>query len=228
MRSDVSDGICNSREGGASACDQQDERMESGPSLHLLVDELQHRIRNLLTIVQCFVTQTDSSTAEEYRAALSARIARLSDAHNLIERTRAKNISLGELLEQTLKPYAAVRRDRIHAAGPDVQLEPRLALSLHMVLHELVTNASKHGALTSASGQVEVLWKLLSGDGGRRLAVQWRERGGPQVQEPDRKGFGLRLVTKVLRNAQVGLRFDRTGLVCQMLIEIDNPGRNTE
>jgi two-component sensor histidine kinase len=86
-----------------------------------------------------------------------------------------------------------------------------------MVPHELVTN----GALTSASGQVEVLWDLLSDIAGRRLAVQWRERGGPEVKEPDRKGFGLRLVAKVLRNAQVGLSFDPAGLVCQMLIEID-------
>ncbi len=180
MRSDVSDRIVvNSREGAASARNR--ERMESGPSLHLLVDELQHRIRNLLTAVQCFVSQADSSTAEEYRAALSARIASLSDAYNLIERTCAQKISLGELVEQTLKPYAAVRKDRIRAGGPDVELQPRLALSLHMVLHELVTNASKYGALTSTSGQVEVLWELLSDDAGRRLALQWRERGGPEV-----------------------------------------------
>jgi two-component sensor histidine kinase len=173
-----------------------------------LVDELQHRIRNLLTVVQCFVNQSDCSTAHDYRAALSARIACLSDAHNLIERTRIQHVFMGELLEQTLKSYAAVRKDRIRAAGPDVELEPGLALSLHMVFHELVTNTSKYGALSSAFGQVEVLWDLLSSDAGRRLAVQWRERGGPEVKEPDRKGFGLRLVTKVLRNAQVGLSFD--------------------
>src|ERR1700688_4717891 len=82
-----------------------------------------------------------------------SNIASLSDAYDLIERTRAKYISLGELLEQTLKPYAAVRKDRIRAAGPDVQGEPRLALSLHMVLHELVTNASKYGALSRIRDQ---------------------------------------------------------------------------
>jgi two-component sensor histidine kinase len=195
--------------------------MESGPLLHLLVDELQHRMRNLLTVVQCLVSQTDSLTAEGYRAALSARIASLTDAYNLIERTCAHKIALAELLEQTLKPYAAVREDRIRAAGPDVELEPRLALSLYMALHELATNASKHGALTSASGQVEVLWEVLSDDAGRRLALQWRERGGPNVREPTQKGFGLRLVTKVLGTAQVGLSFDRAGLVCRMLMEID-------
>ncbi|SDT54631.1 sensor histidine kinase [Bradyrhizobium canariense] len=212
---------CDSRESSASVCEQQGERMEAGPSLNLLVDELQHRIRNLLTVVQCFVSETESSTADEYRAALSARIAGLSDAYNLIERTRVQHIALSEVLEQTLKSYAAVRKNRIRAAGPDVELEPRLALSLHMALHELATNASKYGAFTTASGQVEVLWELLSDGAGRRLAIQWRERGGPEVREPDRKGFGLRLITKVLRNAQVELSFDRAGFVCQMLIEID-------
>jgi two-component sensor histidine kinase len=172
-------------------------------------------------VVQCFIDQTDCSTADDYRAALSARISCLSDAHNLIDRTPIQHVAMGELPEQTLKSYATVRKDRIRAAGPDVELEAGLPLSLHMVLHELVINASKHDALTSASGQVEVLRDLLSDDAGRRLAVQWRERGGPEVKEPDRKGFGLRLVTKVLRNAQVGLSFDPAGLVCQMLIEID-------
>lgn len=66
-----------------------------------------------------------------------------------------------------------------------------------------------------------MLWELLSDDAGRRLALQWRERGGPEVREPAQKGFGLRLVTKVLRNAQVGLSFDQAGLVCQLLMEID-------
>jgi two-component sensor histidine kinase len=161
---------------------------------------------------------------DEYRTALSARIAGLSDACNLIEKTPVQRISLAGILERTLKSYAAVRQDRIRAAGPDVELEPGLALSLHLVLHELATNASKYGALASASGEVEVLWELLSdsaGRGRRRLAVQWRERGGPAVREPVRKGFGLSLVTKVLGNAQVGLSFDRAGLICQMLIEIN-------
>jgi two-component sensor histidine kinase len=211
--------VANSPE--AAAGPRNFERMESGPSLHLLVDEFQHRIRNLLTVVQCLVSQTDSLTAEGYRAALSARIASLADAYDLIEQTSAQSIALAQLVEQTLKPYAAVRTDRIRAAGPDVELEPRIALSLHMVLHELVTNACKHGALTSRSGQVDVFWELLSDDAGRRLALQWRERGGPEVREPDRTGFGLRLVTKVLKNAQVGLSFDRAGFVCRMLMEID-------
>jgi len=191
------------------------------PSIKLLIRELQHRIQNLFAVVQCFVNQTDSATAPEYRAALSARIASLAEAYKLIERTRSRRISLIDLLERTLRPYAAGRPDRICARGPDIELEPKLALSLHMVFHELATNASKHGALSATDGRVEAVWELVPNSTGRTLAMQWRERGGPEVREPDRVGFGLRLVTKVLVDSQVELTFDRAGLVCRMLIQID-------
>jgi two-component sensor histidine kinase len=192
------------------------------PSLELVVRELQHRIRNLLTVVQCLVSQTDSATTEEYRAALSARIANLSDAYNLIERTRSHRISLTDLLGQTLKPHASVRPDCICVGGPDVEIEPKLALSLHMAFHELATNASKHGALSAKCGRVEVRWELVPGLTGRALAMQWRELGGPEVREPQRKGFGLRLITTVLADSQVELLFDPAGLVCRMQIQLDS------
>ena len=194
-----------------------------GVPLNLLVGELQHRIRNLLTVVQCLVTQTESTSPEEYRAALTTRLAALADAYNLIESASEHRIYLTEMLERTLKPYAAVGKNRIYASGPDVELEPRLALSLHMAFHELATNAGKHGALASASGRVEVLWDLVSIGADRTLAVQWIERDGPAVRKPLHEGFGLRLITKVLTEAKVEMDFDRTGLVCRILIEIDQP-----
>ncbi len=160
---------------------------EIDPSIGLLVRELQHRIQNLFAVVQCFVHQTDSATAPEYRAALSARIASLADAYKLIERMRSRRVSLTDLLEQTLKPYAATGHpDRICARGPDIELEPKLALSLNMVFHELATNASKHGALSASRGRVEALWEWLPGCACRTLAMQWRERGGPEVHRPAR------------------------------------------
>jgi two-component sensor histidine kinase len=131
-------------------------------SLELLVRELQRRIRNLLTVVQFSVNNTEAGTADDYRVALMARIVSLSDAYNLIESARENRVFLAELLERTLKPHATFLKDRILVAGPDVVLEPHLALSLHMIFHELATNASKHGALTSTSGAVEVLWEYSS------------------------------------------------------------------
>jgi two-component sensor histidine kinase len=190
-------------------------------SLELVVRELQHRIRNLLTVVQCFVNNTEASTADDYRVALMTRIVNLSDAYNLIESARENRVSLAELLERTLKPHATSLKDRILVAGPDIVLEPRLALSLHMIFHELATNASKHGALTSTSGAVEVLWDVRSDGEDHALAVQWREHGGPEVREPRHKGFGLRLISKVLSGAQVEMDFAPAGLLCRLLVEID-------
>jgi two-component sensor histidine kinase len=190
-------------------------------SLELVVRELQHRIRNLLTVVQCFVNNTEASTADDYRVALIARIVNLSDAYNLIENARGNRVSLAELLERTLKPHAISLKDRILVAGPDIVLEPRLALSLHMIFHELATNASKHGALTSTSGAVEVLWDVRSDGEDHALAVEWREHGGPEVREPRHKGFGLRLISKVLSGAQVEMDFAPAGLLCRLLVEID-------
>jgi two-component sensor histidine kinase len=205
-------------EGAAKAFDPDAGYTQTGASLDLLVRELQHRIRNLLTVVQCLVNQTEAATADGYRAALNERIATLSDAYSLIECAGKRHISLTELLARTLKPYAGVRKDRIFVVGPDVALEPRLALSLHMIFHELATNANKHGALSSASGRVEVLWDFLSDGADRKLAVQWSERGGPQTHFPKRKGFGLRLIKRALTDAQVEMDFDPAGVVCRILV----------
>jgi len=194
---------------------------ERNASLELLVRELQHRIRNLLTVVQCFVNGTEANTADDYRFALMARIANLSDAYSLIESTRENRVSLVELLDRTLKPHATFLKDRILVGGPDIVLEPRLALSLHLIIHELATNAGKHGALTTTSGAVEVLWDVRSDGEEHALAVQWREHGGPEVRKPRHKGFGLRLISKVLSGARVEMDFAPAGLLCRLLVEID-------
>jgi two-component sensor histidine kinase len=196
------------------------------PSSHeaspeLLVKELQHRIRNLLSVVQCFVINTEANTADDYRDALTARLATLSDAYNLIEMAREHRVSLAKLLERTLQPHSTLPNDRILLAGPDIILEPRFALSLHMIFHELATNASKHGSLTSTSGTVEVTWDILADGSSEALAVQWREQGGPEVKKPQHKGFGLRLISKALSGAQVDMEFAPDGLICRVLVEID-------
>jgi two-component sensor histidine kinase len=189
-------------------------------SLELLVKELQHRMRNLLSIVQCFVTNTEAGTADDYRAALTARIATLSDAYNIIQSACEHRISLASLLERTLRPHAGISTDRVVLAGPDIALEPHVALSLHMVFHELATNASKHGALMSTSGRVEVLWDVPAELNGGALAIQWRERGGPRVNKPKQRGFGTQLIARALSGARVELDFAPDGLVCRLLLEL--------
>ena len=134
----------------------------------------------------------------------------------LLPPRQSRGASLGRL-----GPHATLPNDRILLAGPDIILEPRFALSLHMIFHELATNASKHGALTSTSGVVEVIWNVLIDGSNQALAVQWREQGGPEVTKPQHKGFGMRLISKALTGAKVDMDFAPAGLVCRLLVEID-------
>ena len=187
----------------------------------LLIKELQHRILNLLSVVQCFVNNTQDGTEDDYRAALTEQITTLSNAYGAVESARQGGISIDRLLERTLRPHASLFRDRVLLAGPDISLEPRLALGLHLIFHELATNACKHGALRSAPGVVEVRWDLLREAGRDVLAVQWCERGGPPVRKPERAGFGLRLISKALSEAKVDVDFDPAGVVCRLLVGID-------
>ncbi|WP_461318962.1 HWE histidine kinase domain-containing protein [Bradyrhizobium barranii] len=184
------------------------------------MSELQHRMRNILSIVLCFVNNTDANTTAEFREALSARIATLSDAYRMIESAGEQRVSLAGMLERTLKPHAMFHRGRILLAGPDLTLEPHIALALHVIIHELATNASKYGALTSTAGAVEVIWESPPYLGGQGLAIQWRERGGPIVTKPQRRGFGTQLIARALPGAQVDLDFAPDGIVCRLLIDL--------
>ncbi len=189
-------------------------------ALDLIVKELQHRMRNVLTVVQCFVANTEAVTANDFRAALTARIVSLSDAYSMLEGANGGSIPFVDLLERTLKPHGIYPSDRIFLAGPAFALKPETALSLHIVFHELATNASKHGSLTHSSGRVEVLWDVIADHDGRAIAIQWREQGGPRVQKPTRKGFGTILLAKILSGARVQLDFAPDGFVCRLLLNL--------
>lgn len=198
----------------STQCDERDTTQE------FLVAELQHRIRNILTLVQYLIVQTQSGTVAEYRGALNARISNLAEAYELIARSDGDPVSLAELLERTLKPYAAVLQDRIQATGPDIDLEPRLGLALNLIFHELATNACKHGALASSSGRVEIVWSVHLDASNQKLIIQWSESGGPEAREPHHKGFGLNLITKILADADVELKFEQGGLICRISLSV--------
>jgi two-component sensor histidine kinase len=195
--------------------------------LDLIVKELQHRMRNVLSVVQCFVTNTEAGTAGDFREALTARIVSLSDAYSMLEDASGECVLLADLLERTLKPHGTYPGGRIFLAGPTFFLKPKTALSLHIVFHELATNASKHGSLTSPSGRIEVLWDVPADHDGRAIAIQWREQGGPKVQKPSRRGFGTTLLAKILPGSRVELDFAPDGLVCRLLLNL-TPGAGIE
>jgi two-component sensor histidine kinase len=190
-------------------------------ALALLLGEFNHRIRNIFTIIQATVRQTQSASVEDFKAKLMARISGLS-RHYEAPPPGDDKPGLGGLIEQTAGAYAA-NGALILTQGPDVELHPKHALALHLVFHELAVNARKYGALSSTTGCVRVEWRVRQLRGrSRGLAITWSEHGGPEVKPSVHRGFGLRLIERVLEGqGGMRLRFHRTGLSCLILIELD-------
>jgi two-component sensor histidine kinase len=190
--------------------------------LAMLVGEANHRIHDILAMVQAAIKQTQSANVEAYRAQLMARISTLRNLHVITGRWGAHSLKMTDLIERALRPYCASDA-RVIASGPDLLLQPKLALALHLVFNELAMNAKKYGALSYPLGRVEVQWKIRRIPGApRKLAVVWTEHGGPDVKPPRRHGFGSRLIKRALEgHGGIRLDFNKTGLACMMLIDLD-------
>jgi PAS domain S-box-containing protein len=184
----------------------------------LLINELNHRVKNTLASVQSIAHQTlrAGSATREARDLLTARLLALSAAHDVLTHESWEGADLAELVAAALRPFEAGRHG---AEGPPHRVGPRAALAISMALHELGTNALKYGALSGVAGQVYIGWAPAA-DGG--LALTWREQGGPPVAPPTRTGFGSRLLRQGLM-AELGgaaeLRFEPGGLVCVIQVK---------
>ncbi len=174
------------------------ERKEAESRQRLLMQELTHRVRNTLALVQAICSQTmrNANTIEEARDTLVARISALSQANDVLMRSSWTNAEMASLVEAVVNLHGDVSRFRIE--GPSVLLGPKAALSLTLILHELATNAVKYGALSSRSAEakVEIAWEIEQHDADRKFKLRWQESGGPPVTPPTRKGFGSRLIER--------------------------------
>lgn len=163
----------------------------------ILLDELNHRVKNTLATVQSIATQTfrNTDTPKAALDAFSSRLRALSQTHNILSRANWEGAQLGDLVRQELMPFDITRA---HVAGPAIHLPARMALSLAMVLHELAANAARHGALSAPEGSVDVRWRLANGGGRPSLDLTWDESGGPSAPATRRPGFGDRLIRSSL------------------------------
>ena len=193
-----------------------------------MVSELTHRVKNTLAVVQAMAHQSmeGSSSKEEFIKRFDGRIVALSEAHNLLIEANWKGAELGELARKQLKPYATANSDRIRVVGDPIILPADLATPFGLVLHELATNAAKHGALSRAKGTLSLTWSLDSRNNPPLLVVLWEERGGPPVTEPEKRGLGTALITGGIPSARVEQEFRRHGVVCK--IELPLPPRPVE
>ncbi|WP_414471711.1 PAS domain-containing protein [Microvirga sp. M2] len=192
---------------------------------HLLIRELHHRVKNTLATVQAIVGSTarTSSSIDEFYQGFVGRIVSLARTHNLLTEDLWQRADLHQLVETELGPYEDEARNRILIEGPHVDLPSEAAVPIGMAIHELTTNAAKHGALSTFGGQVEVRWSIETDEDGPMLHFAWTENGGPRVATPGRQGFGSRLLQRVLSTqlqAQVNMDFPEEGLHFTMSMPI--------
>lgn len=193
------------------------ERRRVEQRQQLLIHELNHRVKNMLATVQSVARQSlggarGAGPLEDFENRLLA----LAWAHDVLTREHWAGASLRTVLSRTLAPYDEARLDLI---GPDLRISPKMALALAMGVHELATNAVKYGALSEASGRVEIRWRLDEQAAPPRLFLVWQERNGPPVDPPASRGFGSRLLERGLAHelgGQVTIAFARPGLECRI------------
>ncbi|APO68521.1 protein-glutamate methyltransferase CheR-type protein [Rhizobium gallicum] len=197
------------------------ERRRADEHRKTLMDELNHRVKNTMAVIQSIASQTlgQASTLEEARAAFGSRLINLATAHDVLTRESWQSANLIDIVSDTVKPLAG-GKDRFRIEGPVIRLSPSAALAVAMALHELGTNAAKYGALSNENGQVVIAWKIEGRDTGRRLILHWQERGGPTVAKPERKGFGSRLIERALAaelGGEVRVDYEFSGLECTII-----------
>jgi PAS domain S-box-containing protein len=193
----------------------EEEQKRAAEAEQILIKELQHRTNNLLAVIQGIAQKTLSGTGslDEARQRFQGRLLALAGTYRQLTKMNWSGVSLSEIVHLTLEPFAA----RTEIDGPDLLLSAKNAQSFSLALHELATNALKHGAFSCAGGNVNIAWTIVSNGGGSVLKFRWQERGGPPVLGPGQRGFGTSLLESTFK--MVNLDYAREGLTC----EIDVP-----
>jgi len=191
------------------------ERKEAEERQTLLAREVDHRARNALAVIQSIIRLTRGKSVSEYVAAIEGRIKALARAHTLLSDSRWEGADLATLVGEELDPYRT--GDKVTIDGPDISLHPSTAQGLALALHELATNAAKHGALSSVNGKLSLCWQLRT----EALVLRWLETGGPPVPRPSAKSFGLRVIRASIEQqlgGEVAFDWNPNGLHCSFSI----------
>ena len=199
------------------------ERKRAEARLRLVIDELNHRVKNTLVTVQSIASQTLRGSDPNLRSTLEQRLVALAAAHDVLTRESWAGASIADIVAGAVRPHSGTEGRRLRVSGPPMWLIPRAALALSMGLHELATNALKYGALSTAAGSVELAWTVTGGPD-PIFRIIWTEHDGPAVSQPTRRGFGTKLIERSLAQDLGGtasIRFEPAGLVCVVEAPID-------
>ena len=172
--------------------------------IRFIIDELSHRTKNLLAVVMAVANQTarHSGDVTQYQARFTERLTALAHCHDLLVRDSWQGASFSDLVSAQLKPFREAKGERISATGPPIILKPDAVQNLGLALHELATNASKYGALSSPCGTVSIQWQL--NEAADSVCMHWREKDGPRVVPPQRRGFGYVVIEQIVPRALNG------------------------
>ncbi|MGH6920963.1 MAG: sensor histidine kinase, partial [Geminicoccaceae bacterium] len=208
--------------GFATISQDIDARKQNEERMELLIDELNHRVRNTLAIVNAIATQTLKHTpsVQDFRIAFGGRITALAKTHTLLATTKWSASTLHDLIVQQLEPYTKGRADALVISGPRLLVNPKQALTLSLVMHELAANAAKYGSLSVPTGRIEVRWQI---DPGRSLRLTWQEVDGPRVAKPTRRGFGSQLIEFNIAHefgGEARLDYPPAGVECVLTIPL--------
>ena len=190
----------------------------------LLLAELQHRVRNTLSVVRTIARRTaqTSSTVDEYASHLDGRINAFARTQALVTRDPESGVDLEYLVAEELMAYNARDGEQVRISGPRVRLQPKPAETFALAVHELATNAVKYGALSQPSGRIEIAWRIEQASPAE-LVFEWREMDGPEVHTPQRQGFGTEMLEKTLAfefQAQTALAYKPSGVQCTIRIPL--------
>lgn len=199
------------------------ERRKAERQRHLLLEELNHRVKNMLAVVQSMVSQTlKEPHYADARKVLSGRLQAMAVSQDILTRGEGTAAPLRQLVERAVAPFAAA--DSVLLSGPDLSVPPRVATALAMTLHELATNAAKYGALSAAQGKVAIKWQANGEEAAANATLVWRESGGPPVAAPSGKGFGSRMIAMLLAAEPGGaatVEYLPEGLRCTLVVPVE-------
>lgn len=191
----------------------------------MMIEELNHRVKNTLATVQSIVTQAVRNHSEPaiVRESIESRIGALSRSHDLLSKEKWGSAGLRDLAITALAPFGVVngRSERFTIEGENIRLSSKAALALGIGFHELATNAVKYGALSNEAGSISNTWSMVSEPDGRWLCLHWREKDGPPVVAPARRGFGSRVIEQGLAHelgGRITLDYRAEGIVCTIYV----------
>jgi PAS domain S-box-containing protein len=198
------------------------ERKQAEKLQHLLIDELNHRVKNTLATVQAIAGQSllRSASPSHFVSAFSGRIQALAQAHTLLTRETLRGADIGAIVRDQVL-LGAAGDDRISCSGPSIMLDPQVAVQLALVLHELGTNARKYGALSVPDGLLSLTWGMRA-NATDHFLLDWKESNGPKVRVPSTRGFGMTLIEETLRTlgGEAVIHYRADGLTCEIALPL--------